>query len=109
MRKSLDEAIEVLLTAERGEPKWGFVKRQLAIAYGRNGRLADADVTLAEEALLAQRQAARHTDGKTRLSNKSATDHVKAKAKDILFQLNIPAKQTDACRLIFLNLLPIYD
>ena len=87
----LDEAIEVLLTAERGEPKWGFVKRQLAIAYGRNGRLADADVTLAEEALLANDKPRATQMARRALSSKSAPDHVKAKAEDILFQLNIPA------------------
>ena len=31
----LNEAIEALLAAERGEPEWSFVKRQLAIAYGK--------------------------------------------------------------------------
>ena len=82
----------MLLAAERGEPEWSFVKRQLAIAYGRNGRLAEADLTLAEEALLVKDKPRAAQMAKRALSNKSATDHIKAKARDILFQLNIPAE-----------------
>ena len=90
-KAKLDEAIEALLVAEKGEPEWSFVKRQLAIAYGRNGQLADADLTLAEEALLVKDKPRAAQMARRALSNKSAPDHVKAKAKDILFQLNIPA------------------
>ena len=90
-RAELEEAIEALLDAEKGEPEWSFVKRQLAIAYGRNGQLADADITLAEEALLANDKPRAAQMAKRALSNKSADGHIKAKARDILFQLNIPA------------------
>ena len=38
--------------ARDGEPKWIVAYRQLAIAYGRAGQLADADITLADEALM---------------------------------------------------------
>ena len=86
----LNEAIEALLAAERGEPEWSFVKRQLAIAYGRNGQLAEADITLAEEALLARDEPRAAQMAKRALSNKSAKEHIKAKARDILFQMNIP-------------------
>ncbi|GIR97540.1 MAG: hypothetical protein CM15mP100_7600 [Alphaproteobacteria bacterium] len=55
------------------------------------GRLAEADVTLAEEALLANDKPRATQMARRALSNESAPDHVKAKAKDILFQLNIPA------------------
>ena len=88
---ALDEAVEALLAAERGEPEWSFVKRQLAVAYGRNGQLAYADIKLAEEALLTRDNTRAAHMAKRALSNKSADDHIKAKARDILFQLNIPA------------------
>lgn len=90
-KAALDEAIEALLAAESGEPEWSFVKRQLAVAYGRNGQLANADVKLAEEALLANDKPRAAQMAKRALSNKLAADHLKAKARDILFQLNLPA------------------
>ena len=85
----INEAIEALLAANRGEPEWSFAKRQLAIAYGRNGQLAEADLTLAEEALLVRDKPRAAKMAKRALSNKSAAGHLKAKARDILFQLNI--------------------
>ncbi|MDA1150676.1 MAG: M48 family metalloprotease, partial [Proteobacteria bacterium] len=45
-------AIEAISAAQKTEPKWAFIRRQLAIAYGRNGDIAAADLALAEEALL---------------------------------------------------------
>ena len=87
----LNEAIEALLAAERGEPEWSFVKRQLAIAYGRNGQLAEADITLAEEALLASDKPRAAQMARRTLSDQSAEEHIRARARDILFQLNIPA------------------
>ena len=83
----LDEAIEVLLTAERGEPKWGFVKRQLAIAYGRSGRLADADVTLAEEALLANDKPRATQMARRALSSKYSYRPRKSKSRRYLFSV----------------------
>ena len=65
------------------EPEWSFVKRQLAVAYGRNGQLADADVTLAEEAVAKDNTRAARM-AKRALSYKSAADHIKATARDIL-------------------------
>lgn len=49
---SLAEAITILENAVQEEPAWAFVKHQLGIAYGKAGRLADADLILAEEALM---------------------------------------------------------
>jgi predicted Zn-dependent protease len=48
----LDEAIEHLRTATLFEPDRPFAWRQLAIALGRDGRLGDSALALAEEALL---------------------------------------------------------
>jgi len=49
---SLDRAIPFLEEANRLEPEWAFVKHQLGITYGRAGRLTDADLILAERALM---------------------------------------------------------
>ena len=88
----LNEAIKNLLAAEIGEPEWSFVKRQLAIAYGRNGQLAEADITLAEEALMGRDKSRAAQMAKRALGDESAAEHIKAKARDILFQLNIPVE-----------------
>ena len=49
---SLNAAIPLLEEANRLEPKWAFVKHQLGITYGRAGRVVDADLILAERALM---------------------------------------------------------
>ncbi|NBR39088.1 MAG: hypothetical protein EBT93_06665 [Alphaproteobacteria bacterium] len=49
---SLNRAITFLEEANRLEPEWAFVKHQLGITYGRAGRLTDADLILAERALM---------------------------------------------------------
>jgi predicted Zn-dependent protease len=86
---SLDEAVKILEKANRDEPEWAFAKRQLGVAYGRAGRLADADLALAEEALmvgnhdLAKQLAGRvagHTD---------ATAVHKRLAQDILNEIDL--------------------
>ena len=48
----LPRAIEAMLAAKKSEPSWAFIHRQLAIAYGRAGHIADANLSLAEEAIL---------------------------------------------------------
>ncbi len=49
---SLNKAIPYLEEANRLEPEWAFVKHQLGITYGRAGRLTDADLVLAERAIM---------------------------------------------------------
>ena len=51
-QESLNAAIPLLEEANRLEPKWAFVKHQLGITYGRAGRVVDADLILAERALM---------------------------------------------------------
>ena len=85
----LPEAIEALKSANEGEPNWGFVKRQLAIAYGRNGQVAEADLSLAEEALLAGDKPRAAQMANRALSDKASAPHIRSRARDILFQLNI--------------------
>ena len=49
---SLQTAIPVLEEADALEPRWGLVKHQLGISYGRLGRVVEADLVLAERALM---------------------------------------------------------
>ena len=48
----LPRAIESLAAARAGEPLWAFPARQHAIALGRAGQIAAADIALADEAIL---------------------------------------------------------
>ena len=90
----LPEAIQALKSANEGEPNWGFVKRQLAIAYGRNGQVAEADLTLAEEALLAGDKPRAAQMANRALADETAAPHIRSRARDILFQLNVePTKK----------------
>ena len=79
-------AIEAISAAQKTEPKWAFIRRQLAIAYGRNGDIAAADLALAEEALLLgdNQQAVRMA--KRVLARDRLKDDLRNRANDILFR-----------------------
>ena len=85
-KKHLPRAIEAMLAAKKNEPSWAFIHRQLAIAYGRAGHIADANLSLAEEAILLgnEQQAARMA--KRVLASADLANDVKNRAKDILFR-----------------------
>ncbi len=84
-KKRLPRAIEAISAAQKTQPKWAFIRRQLAIAYGRNGDIAAADLTLAEEALLLgdDEQAVRMA--KRVLADDRLKDDLRNRANDILF------------------------
>ena len=84
--KDLTNAISALEQARDGEPKWAFVYRQLAIAYGRAGRLADADITLADEALITGDTQQAIYMAKRSLSHGTVRDEIKNRANDILYR-----------------------
>ena len=79
-------AIEAISAAQKTEPKWAFIRRQLAIAYGRSGDIAAADLALAEEALLLgdDQQAVRMA--KRVLADDRLKDDLRNRANDILFR-----------------------
>jgi predicted Zn-dependent protease len=85
-KKRLSRAIEAISAAQKTEPKWAFIRRQLAIAYGRNGDIAAADLALAEEALLLgdDQQAVRMA--KRVLADDRPKDALRNRANDILFR-----------------------
>lgn len=49
---NLERAIIALEAAHDSESKWGFLHRQYGIALGKSGRIAEADLALANEAIL---------------------------------------------------------
>ena len=82
----LPRAIEAISAAKNAEPKWAFIRRQLAIAYGRSGNIAAADLNLAEEAILYgdEQQAVRMA--KRVLAHDDLVDDLRNRANDILFR-----------------------
>jgi predicted Zn-dependent protease len=82
----LPRAIEAMLEAKKNEPDWAFIHRQLAIAYGRAGHIANANLSLAEEAILLgnEQQAARMA--KRALASADLARDVRNRANDILFR-----------------------
>ena len=71
---------------KKNESDWAFIHRQLAIAYGRAGHIAEANLSLAEEAILLgnEQQAARMA--KRVLASADLANDVKNRANDILFR-----------------------
>ena len=86
------KAVSALEKARAGEAKWAFVHRQLAIAYGRAGRLADADLTLAEEALLTGDTQQAIKMARRTLSYENLRDEIQNRANDILFRYGVAPK-----------------
>ena len=80
-------AVKALERAHQEEPEWAFVKRQLGIAYGKIGRLAAADLILAEEALLSGNNELAVRLAKRVSSHGDATAIQKQLAADIIGQL----------------------
>jgi predicted Zn-dependent protease len=86
---SLAEAVSILETAIRDEPDWAIAKHQLGLAYGKAGRLADADLTLAEEALLVGNKDLAKQLAKRASNHADATPIHKQLAQDILNQTDL--------------------
>ena len=80
----------MLERAVQGEPQWAFARRELGIAYGRNGRLANAHLSLAEEALLRGAYQDAITLSERALREEIVPADVETRARDILFHLSQP-------------------
>jgi predicted Zn-dependent protease len=85
-KKRLSRAIEAISAAQKTEPKWAFIRRQLAIAYGRNGDIAAADLALAEEAILLGNDQQAVRMAKRVLADNKLKDDLRNRANDILFR-----------------------
>ena len=82
----LAEAVSALEAARTTEGQWAFVHRQYGIALGRSGRIAEADLALADEAILLGdgRRAAKLA---RRVLNMEKVDPVlQNRASDIIFR-----------------------
>ncbi len=84
-KQSLNEAVKILEKVMFKEPNWSVVKRQLAIAYGVNGDLANADILLAEEAIILGKKKQAVNFAKKVLKYKNLPIDIKIKAEDIIF------------------------
>ena len=80
-------AVNAFSRAVKGEARWPGLQRQLAIALGRNGQLAEADLALANEALLLRDTARAKQMAKRALSYDDISKESRNYANDILFSL----------------------
>ena len=85
--EDLPSAIDALERAAGLEPEWAFAKRQLGISYGRAGRLAEADLALAEEALMRQNPELAGQLAQRVVDNPEASAVHKRLASDIIGQI----------------------
>ena len=81
------KAAQAFEDAARFERRWPELQRQLAIAYGRNGELAKADLALANEALLVRDKGRAKQMAQRVIDRKDAPKEVLNRANDILFSL----------------------
>lgn len=82
----LTRATEVLREARDAEPGWAFLHRQYGIALGKLGRISEADLALADEAIsLGDRQRAAQL-AKRVLARDGLDPVVQSRASDILFR-----------------------
>ena len=89
---NLSEAVSMIEQAVEREPEWAFARRELGIAYGRNNQLAQAHLSLAEEALLRRDKAQAIHMSERALRADLIPDDVATRARDILFELGQPVQ-----------------
>jgi predicted Zn-dependent protease len=83
---NLERAITALEAAHDKEARWGFLHRQYGIALGKSGRIAEADLALANEAILLN-DAARAAQLARRVMTIDGLDPVlHRRASDIVFR-----------------------
>jgi len=83
---ALTRAADVLREARDAEPGWAFLHRQYGIALGKLGRISEADLALAEEAIILG-NGQRATQLAKRVLARDGLDQViRSRASDILFR-----------------------
>lgn len=84
--QNLAKAVDFLAAAQKAEPNWAFLHRQYGIALGKSGRIAEADLALANEAILTgDRQRATQL-AKRVLARDDVGEVLRNRASDILFR-----------------------
>ena len=86
----LAQAVTALETTLKTERDWGFAKRQLAIAYGRLGKLSHADILLGEEAMARGDKKRAIFLARRVLARQDITPSLRSRASDILLSLEVP-------------------
>ena len=87
----LTRAIVALEAARRGEPDWAFVHRTYGIALGKSGRVTEADLALADEALLIGDQGRAIQLARRVLKIQNLDPLLHSRASDILFRYGADA------------------
>ena len=82
-----ENAVEALSWAVKREPNWPELRRQYAIALGRNGQLAEADLALAEEAIIIRDTQRAIQMARRALTREPLAKDTQNRANDILFSL----------------------
>ena len=85
-KERLSRAIEVISSARTEEPSWAILHRQLGIAYGRAGMISEADMSLAEEAILSGNNVRAVQLAKRTLAGDSLAEPLRNRANDIIFR-----------------------
>ncbi len=85
----LPRAIEVISRARIGEPAWAFLHRQLGIAYGKAGQINEADLSLADEAILLGDNSRAVRLAKRILARGDLTEMLRNRANDIIFRYDL--------------------
>lgn len=89
-KPEINRAILLLRDARDGEPTWAFTHRQFGIALGKAGRLAEADLALADEAVLLGDNARAIKLAKRALKRGNLDDVLESRANDIIFRYTKP-------------------
>ena len=83
---NLERAIESLASARTAEPEWGFLHRQYGIALGKSGRVTEADLALADEAIIHGDKQRATQLAKRVLNREGVAEVFRSRASDILFR-----------------------
>ena len=83
---SLERAIQVLAMARNAESRWGFLHRQYGIALGKAGRITEADLALADEAIVINDKQRAAQLAKRVLAREGIAENLRSRASDILFR-----------------------
>ena len=83
---NLEKAVDVLALARNAEPQWGFLHRQYGIALGKSGRITEADLALANEAILSGDKQRAAQLARRVLDRDGVPEVFRSRASDILFR-----------------------
>ena len=82
----LERAIAALASARAAEPEWSFLHRQYGIALGKSGRITEADLALADEAIIQGDKQRAAQLAKRVLDRDGVAEVFRSRASDILFR-----------------------